>query len=196
MSSSMDAVKELRAKTGAGILDCKKALDECEGDIAKSVEFLRKKGLAEVEKRSGRQASEGLIGHYVHLNGKIGVLVEVNCETDFVARNDEFKAFVKDVCMQVAATDPISVRREDVPPEVVEQEKRIYAEQFKNKPPQVVEKIVNGKLDKFFEERCLLEQKFIKDDSVTIGDLLKSLSAKVGEKMEIRRFVRFEVGGD
>jgi len=196
MAVSMEAVKELRERTGAGIMDCKKALEECDGDIERSIQLLRKKGYAEAEKKEQRETLEGWIGQYVHTNGKIGVLVEVNCETDFVARNDEFQTFVKDVCMQVAATDPLAVSREDLPQEVVEEQKQKYAQDCEGKPPHVIEKIVNGKMEKFYEEKCLLNQKFIKDETITIGELMKSLIAKFGENIRIRRFVRFEMGKD
>ncbi len=189
-------VKELREKTGAGIMDCKKALQEKEGNIEEAVDYLREKGLAAASKKSGRITSEGLVGSYIHAGGKIGVLVEVNCETDFVARTDEFQAFVKDVCMQIAATNPQGVTREDIPAEVVEREKQIFRTQAleSGKPEKIVDKIVTGKLEKFYQENCLLEQPFVKDTDKTVEDLVKEMIAKTGENISIRRFSRFMMG--
>ncbi|MGE5893356.1 MAG: translation elongation factor Ts [bacterium] len=195
MTISANVVKELREKTGAGMMDCKKALTESGGDFEKAFDFLREKGLASAAKKSSRTASEGLIGSYIHMN-KIGVMVEINCETDFVARTDDFKDLVKDVAMQVAAANPSYLSSEDVPQDVIEREKDIYRAQVTNKPAQVVEKIVEGKLEKFYSESCLLNQVFIKDPEgkKKISDLLVEKIAKLGENIIIRRFVRYQLG--
>ncbi|MBL7068877.1 MAG: translation elongation factor Ts [Candidatus Omnitrophica bacterium] len=195
----IDVIKKLREKTGAGMMDCKNALKDAEGDVDRALDILRKKGLARAKKKSSRTTKAGLIHSYIHMGGKIGVLVEVNCETDFVARNDEFKAFVKDIAMQIAASHPSFVKREDVPQGVIDKEKEIIEAQIqesggKKKPPQIMEKIVTGKLDKYYEEVCLLEQPFIKDPEIKINDLLTSLIAKIGENISIRRFVRYQLG--
>jgi elongation factor Ts len=191
-------VKELRDKTGAGMMDCKKALTEASGDFEKAVDWLRQKGLAAAQKKSARAATEGLIGSYIHLGGKIGVLVEINCETDFVARNELFQAFVKDVAMQIAGHSPVAefVRREEVPPERVERELEIYKAQLKEqgKPEKIWDKILPGKVDKFYKDVCLLEQDWIRDPEKTIEQLLKETLAKIGENLTIRRFARFQVG--
>ncbi len=189
-------VKELREKTGAGIMDCKKALQEAGGDMEKAIDILKKKGIAKAEKKATRVAKEGLVGAYIHMGGKIGVLVEVNCETDFVARTDEFQQLVKDIAMQIAAMNPKYISREDVPEDVLEREKAIYREQAleAGKPEHVVDRIVEGKLNKFFEEVCLLEQNFIKDDSKKVKDLITEAIAKLGENIRVSRFVRFQVG--
>ena len=189
-------VKDLREKTGAGMMDCKKALAETGGDFQKAVDFLRQKGLATAAKRAGRIASEGRIGSYIHAGGKIGVMVEVNCETDFVAKTDDFQLFSKDIAMHIAASSPLYIRREDVPPEALEREKGIYRAQALDakKPEKIIDKIVEGKLEKFYGEACLLEQPFVKDPDITIQDLLNGFIGKVGEKVEIRRFTRFQVG--
>lgn len=196
MAGSSQLVKELREKTGAGILDCQKALQENGDDIEKAVDYLRQKGLAAAQKKAGRETNQGLIHAYIHMGGKIGVLIEVNCETDFVARNEEFKAFVNDLALQVAAAKPQYVRREDVPAATIEKERSIYEGQAKEmgKPPAAWPKIVEGKLEKFYQESCLLEQAFIKDPSVTIKDLLSQKIAKIGENMNIRRFTRYQLG--
>ena len=188
-------VKELREKSGAGMMDCKKALTETNGDMDKAVDFLREKGLASVAKKSSRIASEGIVESYVH-GGRIGVLVEVNSETDFVAKNEEFQNFVKDIAMQIAAVAPKYVSREEVPAEEVEHEKNILTEQARgeNKPEHIIEKMVEGRLEKFYEEICLLDQDFIKDSDKKIRDILNDLIAKIGENIKIRRFVRYEVG--
>jgi len=190
-------VAELRAKTGAGMMDCKKALEEAGGDMAKAEEILRVKFAGKAEKRATKSAREGLIEAYVHFTGGIGVLVELNCETDFVARTDDFKQLAKDVALQIASAKPSAVRIEELPAEVVERERRIYEAQVveQKKPEQIRSKIVEGMLRKFYEENVLLEQKFIKDDKQTIGDLVRALAAKTGEKVELRRFARFELGG-
>ena len=191
-------VQELRAKTGAGIMDCKKALAEEKGDLEKAIEYLRKKGLSAAAKKAGRIASEGTVGSYIHAGGKIGVLVEINCETDFVGRNEDFQRFVKDVAMHIAAASPRYVTREEVPPAVVEKEKEILtaqiAEEGKGKPANVVEKIVEGRLGKFFKEVCLLEQPFVREPEKSVEQILNELVAKIGEKIVVRRFVRFQLG--
>jgi elongation factor Ts len=193
---SANMVKELREKTGAGMMDCKKALAETGGDFQKALDYLRQKGLATAAKRAGRVASEGRVGSYIHAGGKIGVMVEVNCETDFVAKTDDFQAFAKDVAMHIAASNPSYLRREEVTADVLEREKEIYRAQARDakKPEKVMEKIVEGKLEKFYSEACLLEQAFVKDPDITIQDLLNGLIGKLGEKIEIRRFTRYQVG--
>ncbi|RMH09305.1 MAG: translation elongation factor Ts [Nitrospirae bacterium] len=196
MASLSALVKELRAKTGAGILDCQNALKETNNDIEKAIDRLRQKGLAAAQKKAGRETKEGVISAYIHAGNKIGVLVEVNCETDFVARNDEFQALVKDILLQIAAAHPVYVKREDVPPELIEREKAIYLAQAKEmgKPEPAWEKIVQGKLEKFYQEQCLLEQTFIKDPNVTIKDLVNEKIAKLGENITISRFTRYQLG--
>jgi len=193
VSASM--VKELREKTGAGMMDCKKALSECGGDFDKAEEWLRKKGITGAAKRSGRVAAEGLVGSYVH-GGKIGVLVEVNCETDFVARNEDFQALVKDIAMHVAAANPLYVRREEVPPELLEKEKEFQRQQLRDqkKPEQMIEKILEGKMGKYYETVCLMDQYWVKDDKKRISELVTEKIAKIGENISIRRFVRYQVG--
>ena len=195
MAITAAMVKELREKSGAGMMDCKKALTETNGDMDKAVDFLREKGLASVAKKSSRIASEGIVESYIH-GGRIGVLVEVNSETDFVAKNEEFKNFVKDIAMQIAAVAPKYVSREEVPAEEVEHEKNVLTEQARgeNKPEHIIEKMVEGRLEKFYEEICLLDQDFIKDSDKKIRDILNELIAKIGENIKIRRFVRYEVG--
>lgn len=195
MSVTASMVKELREKTGAGMMDCKKALTETDGNMDKAVEILREKGLAAVAKKAGRVAAEGLIESYIH-GGRIGVLVEVNSETDFVAKNQEFKDFVKDVALQIAASNPQYVRREDVDAEVIESEKEILRKQALNegKPEKIVEKMVEGRIDKYYKEICLLEQPFVKNPDVTVGELLTEKISKIGENINIRRFTRYEVG--
>ena len=195
---SAKLVADLRARTGAGMMDCKKALEETGGDLEKAVELLRKKNIAKADKRSGRQAAEGVIETYVHFNGKIGVLVELNCETDFVARTDDFRQLAKDLSLHIASAAPMAVRIEDLPSEVIDSERRIYEAQVaeEKKPDAVRVKIVEGRLRKFYEERVLLEQKFVKDDSLTVGDLVKQLAARTGENVQVRRFARFELGGN
>jgi len=193
---SLELIKQLRERTAAGFSDCKKALEEAGGDIEKAIDILRKKGLVIAAKRAGKEAREGIVEAYIHANRKIGVLVEINCETDFVARTDEFREFAHNVAMQIAATNPISITREEVPPEVLEREKRIYEEQLREagKPENIIPKIIEGKLEKFYKENVLLEQPFIKNPELTIQDLLNELMSKTGEKIVIRRFVRFQVG--
>ena len=189
-------VKELREKTGVGMMDCKKALAEAEGDLQRAIDYLRKKGLATAKKRGGKATSEGQIASYIHGGGKIGVLVEVNCETDFSAKTPDFSDFVRNMAMQVAASIPLSVDREGLPQEVVEREREIYATQAREsgKPEQVIEKMVEGKLKKFYSETCLLEQPYVKNPDITVQDLLNELIAKTGENIVIRRFVRYQLG--
>jgi len=189
-------IKELRDKTQAGMVDCKKALVENDGDMDKAVEYLRKKGLASADKKMGREVTEGIVASYIHSNSKIGVLVELKCATDFVARNDDFVALAKEIAMQIAATSPLYVKPEDVPADIIEKEKEIYREQMKNsgKPDNVIEKIVEGKLTKFYSEVCLLEQEFIKDSAVKIQDLIKQKIAVFGENIEVGKFSRFQIG--
>jgi elongation factor Ts len=193
---SIQSVKELREKTGVGIMDCKNALREAGGDNNKAIDILRKKGIAKSQKREGRIASEGQIQSYVHMGGKIGVLVEVNCETDFSAKTEDFTNFSKNLAMHIAATNPLSISPEDLSLEIVEREKEIYSDQAlqSGKPEKVVEKIVEGKLKKFFSEACLLNQAYVKDPDITIQDLLDELKAKTGENIIIKRFTRFKLG--
>jgi elongation factor Ts len=189
-------VKELRERTGAGMMDCKKALMECTGDMDKAIDFLREKGLAAAAKKEGRIAAEGTVEAYIHGGGRIGVLVEVNCETDFVARGDEFRQFVKDIAMQIAAAKPLYVNKEDVPASEIEHEKQILRAQALNegKPEKIVDKMVEGRIEKYYKEVCLLEQPFIKDPDIVIKDLVMEKIAKIGEKIAIRRFARYELG--
>ena len=194
---SATLVKELREKTGTGMMDCKQALSASGGDMTKAIEFLRKKGLATAQKRAGRATSEGTIATYIHMGGKLGVMVEVNCETDFVAKNEAFQECAKNIAMHIAASNPIAVRPEDVPAETIAKEKEIYAAQAREtgKPEQVIEKIVEGKLKKFYEDSCLLNQAYVRNPDITVADLLNELVAKIGENISIKRFVRFQVGG-
>ena len=198
MASSAQLVKELRERTGAGVMDCREALTESKGDVDGAVEYLRKKGMAQAAKRAHREAREGAVGAYVHAGSKLGVLVEVDCETDFVAKTDGFQELVKDLGMQIAAANPAYVGREDVPADVIDKEREIYRGQLadQKKPPQILERIVEGKLEKFYSEQCLLEQPFIKDASgkTRVKDLVDGLNAKTGERIVVRRFVRFQVG--
>lgn len=189
-------VKELRERTGAGMMDCKKALTETNGDMEKAIEVLREKGLAAAAKKAGRIASEGLVDSYIHGGGRIGVLIEVNSETDFVAKNEEFKQFVRDMAMQVAASNPLYVKREEVDPKLIEKEREIYRAQAINegKPEKIIDKMVDGRIEKYYKEICLLEQPFIKDTDRTVNDVLTEMIAKIGENISIRRFVRFERG--
>ena len=190
-------VAELRAKTGAGMMDCKKALEEAGGDMAKAEDILRVKYAGKAEKRAAKSAAEGLIESYIHFNGGIGVLVELNCETDFVARTDDFKQLAKDIALQIASARPIAVHVADLPADVVDRERRIYEAQVaeQKKPENIRAKIVEGMLKKYYEENVLLEQKFIKDDKQTVGDLVRAIAAKTGEKVDVRRFARFQLGG-
>jgi elongation factor Ts len=198
MATTAEMVRELRDKTGAGVMDCKEALAASANDLEKAVDYLRKKGLASAAKRASREARDGIVGAYVHHTDKLGVLIEVNCETDFVARTEPFRDLVKGLAMQVASANPAYVAREDVPADVIEREKAIYREQVadQKKPPPVLEKIVEGKLGKFYEEQCLLDQVYQRDPSgkMRVKDLVTEVSAKTGEKIAVRRFVRFQVG--
>jgi len=196
MAISAALVKELREKSNAGMMDCKKALQETNGDLEKAFDALRKRGLNIAAKKSSRATKEGIIGSYIHSNNKIGVLVEMGCETDFVAKNVEFQELVKDLCLQVASAAPQYLKRDEVPAEVIEREKEIYKDQVKGKPENIIDKIIEGKLDKFYKEICLTEQIFVKDDKKTITDVVNDAIAKLGENMVIRRFVRYQVGED
>ena len=193
---SAGMVKELREKTGAGMMDCKKALSEVNGNMDKAVEFLRKKGLATAQKRAGRALNEGIVQSYIHMTGKLGVLVEVNCETDFVAKNEDFQDFAKNIAMHIAASNPLGITSEDVPEDLIEKEKEIYRAQAleMGKPENVIDKIVEGKLKKFYEESCLLNQPYVRDTNLSVADLLNELIAKIGENISIKRFVRYQIG--
>ena len=193
---SATMVKQLREKSGAGMMDCKQALVECDADIDKAVDFLRKKGLATAQKRAGRVMTEGTVQSYIHMGGKLGVLVEVNCETDFVAKNEDFIIFAKNIAMHIAATNPLGLRAEDVPEETVQREREIYQAQAleTGKPENVIAKIVDGKMNKFFKENCLLNQPYVRQPDLTVADVLNELIAKIGENITIRRFVRFQAG--
>jgi elongation factor Ts len=196
MEISAEKVKDLRARTGAGVMDCKTALNEAQGDFDKAVDLLRKKGLATAAKKAGRIASDGLVAAYIHAGGKIGVLVEINCETDFVAKTEDFQTFVKNVAMQIAAANPQYLRREEIPSEVIEKERAIYRAQAieSGKPEKVVDRIVDGKIEKFFSEVCLVEQTYVRDQEMTIRSLVEAMIAKVGENIAIRRFCRYQLG--
>ena len=196
MQISSTLIKDLRTKTGAGIMDCKEALTETKGDVEEAIAYLRKKGLADAKKRAGRATSEGLIGSYIHTNSKIGVLVEVNSETDFVARTDEFQELVKNIAMHIAASNPRYLKAEDIPAEDTEKEKEILTSQAREsgKPDKVIEKMVEGRFKKFITETCLLDQPYVKEPEMTINQLVQSVIAKLGENIEIKRFVRFQLG--
>jgi elongation factor Ts len=189
-------VKQLRERTGAGMMDCKKALSESAGDMDKAIDFLRKKGLATAQKRAGRAMTEGTIQSYIHLGGKLGVLVEVNCETDFVAKNEDFKEFAKNIAMHIAASNPLGISPEDIDEKIIEREKEIYRGQAleMGKPANVIDKIVEGKLNKFYKDNCLMNQAYVRDPYTTISDLLNELIAKIGENITVKRFVRFQIG--
>jgi len=191
-----EQVKELREKTGVGIMDCKKALKECDGDTEKAVDYLRKKGIATAKKRGGRTVSEGQVASYVHLGGKIGVLVEINCETDFSGKTEDFTEFARNIAMHIAATNPVAVDRESIPEDLLTRERDIYASQAKDsgKPEKIIEKIVDGKMKKFYSEACLLEQPYVKNPDITVQDLLNEMIAKTGENIVIRRFTRYQLG--
>ncbi|BBO72544.1 elongation factor Ts [Desulfosarcina alkanivorans] len=191
-------VKELREKSGAGIMDCKAALGECDGDLEKAIDFLRKKGIATAAKRAGRATSEGTVQSYIHMGGKIGVMVEVNCETDFVAKTDDFNEFAKNIAMHVAATNPVGIVPEDVPQDVIDREREIYKAQVleMGKPEQMVEKITDGKMNKFFKESCLMNQQYVKEPDKTVADYLNEVIARTGEKISIKRFARFQIGAE
>jgi len=193
---SAATVKELREKTGAGIMDCKEALSQCNGDMGKAVDFLRTKGLATAAKRAGRATTEGIVESYIHMDSKLGTLVEINCETDFVAKNEDFKEFAKNIAMHITATNPVGLRQEDVPKETIDKEKEIYRAQVleMGKPEKIVDKIVEGKLNKFFKDNCLMNQAYVRDPDITIEDLLKDMIAKIGENITIKRFARFKIG--
>ena len=194
MAIEASSVRELRDRTSAGFLDCKNALEEANGDFEKAGEILRKKGLAKAMKKGSRGTPEGRVGSYIHTNGKLGVLVEVNCETDFVAKNDVFADLIKDICMHIAATDPMAVSRETVPQEMIDRERKAYNEEFKDKPDNVRDKIIDGKMESFYKEVCLVNQSFVKDNDKTIEDLLKNAITKLGENIKISRFARFAIG--
>ena len=191
-------VKQLREKTGAGMMDCKEALKECAGDIEKAVDFLRKKGLATAAKRAGRATTEGIIQSYIHMGGKIGVLVEVNCETDFVAKTDDFREFVHNIAMHIAASNPVGITPEDVPQKVIEREMEIYRAQVleMGKPEKMVDKIAEGKLNKFFKESCLMNQPYVREPNKTVADYLNEVIAKIGERITIKQFARFQIGAE
>jgi elongation factor Ts len=196
MDITAEHVKKLREKTGVGLMDCKEALKHSDGDMEKAIEYLREKGLAKLQKRSGRAASEGVIASYIHAGSKVGVMVEVNSETDFVAKTDEFQEFARDIAMQITAATPIYIKREDVPEEVKEKEKALYRRQAldSGKPEKIIDKIAEGKIEKYYQEVCLLDQSFIKNPDVTVKGLLEGLVIKLGENIVIRRFVRFQLG--
>lgn len=196
MTITSQMVKELRDKTNAGMMDCKKALTETGGDMEKAVDLLRQKGLAVAAKRAGRETKEGVVDCYIHAGGKLGVMVEVGCETDFVAKTDDFKAFAKNIAMHIAAVNPVSITRDDVPAELLEREREIYVNQAleSGKPQQIVDKIVGGKVEKYLAEVCLMEQKYVKNPDLTVQDLLNELVAKMGENISIKNFVRFQIG--
>jgi elongation factor Ts len=196
MEISVELVKDLRQRTGAGVVDCKKALQEAKGNVDAAIDYLRRKGLATAAKKAGRIASDGLVSSYIHAGGKMGVLVEVNCETDFVAKTEDFQAFVKNIAMHVAAANPQYIRREEIPGDVLEKERDIYRTQAMEagKPEKVIDKIVEGKIERFYSEVCLLEQTYIKDSDLTIKELLEAMIAKIGENISIRRFSRFQLG--
>ncbi len=196
MDISAELVRKLREKTGVGLMDCKEALKQSGGDMEKAIEYLREKGLAKLQKRSGRAASEGVIASYIHTGGKVGVLVEVNCETDFAANSKDFQEFAKDVAMQITAASPLYVRREEIPEDTIAKEKDLYKRQAldSGKPEKIIDKIADGKMEKFFQEICLMEQSFIKNPDITIKGLLEDLVVKIGENVIIRRFVRFQLG--
>ncbi|MBI3016081.1 MAG: translation elongation factor Ts [Candidatus Tectomicrobia bacterium] len=198
MTITAAMVKDLREKTGVGVMECKEALRESNGDMEAAISYLRKKGLATAAKKGGRATREGLVGSYIHAGGKIGVLVEVGCETDFVARTPQFQELVKDLAMHIAAASPLYLSRDEVPPEVLEKEREIYGEQARNsgKPEKVIDKIVEGKLEKYCSETCLLEQPFVKDPDLTVKDLISQKIAQIGENIQVKQFARFQVGRD
>ena len=196
MAASASAVKELREISGAGMMDCKRALDEAGNDIKKAMEVLRKSGVAKAQKKAGRSASDGMVLQYIHPGSKLGVLIEVNCETDFVAKTEDFQNMVKDIAMHIAASGPIAVNKEDVPADLLETEKEIYADQARKsgKPENIIDKMIEGRISKFYQENVLMEQSFVKDPNLTIGDVLTEMVAKLGENIIIARFVRFQLG--
>jgi len=196
MEISIELVKDLRQRTGAGVIDCKAALQEAQGNMEVAIDYLRRKGLATAAKKAGRIATDGLVSSYIHAGGKMGVLVEINCETDFVAKTEDFQTFVKNIAMHIAAANPQYIRREEIPEEVLERERAIYRTQAQDsgKPQKVIDKIVEGKMERFFSEVCLLEQTYVRDSDLTIKELLDAMIAKVGENITIRRFARFQLG--
>ena len=196
MNITASMVKELRSATGAGVLDCRNALIEVEGDFDKAAEYLRKQGMAEAEKRREREAKEGVVAAYIHAGGRLGAMVELNCETDFVARTDEFRSLVKELTMQVAAISPLYVNREEIPEDVIAKQQEAYLAEMEaeNKPPHILERIVSGKMEKFYKESCLLEQYYIRDTDITVGELIDRYNATLGENIVVRRFVRYELG--
>ena len=196
MGISASMVKELRVKTGTGMMDCKKALTECNGDFEKAIEYLRKKGMSAAAKRSSKTTKDGTIAFYIHMGGKIGVMVEINCETDFVARTDDFRALGKDIAMHITAANPLYLKPEDVPEDVLEKEKDIYKSQAlaEGKPEKIIDRIILGKLKKYYEDACLLEQKFVKDPDISVGTLVNNMIAKSGENIVVKRFARFQLG--
>ena len=196
MGISASMVKELRVKTGTGMMDCKKALTECNGDFEKAIEYLRKKGMSAAAKRSSKTTKDGTIASYIHMGGKIGVMVEINCETDFVARTDDFRALGKDIAMHITAANPLYLKPEDVPEDVLEKEKDIYKSQAlaEGKPEKIIDRIILGKLKKYYEDACLLEQKFVKDPDISVGTLVNNMIAKSGENIVVKRFARFQLG--
>ena len=196
MSISAKQVKELKDKTGIGLMECKKAVKETEGDLEEAINVLRKRGLAKAEKKSGRDVKEGRIHSYIHPGGKIGVLVEINCETDFVAKNEKFKEFTKNIAMHIAASDPIAVDREDMDPKLVEKEKEIFTEQAKseNKPEKIIPRIVEGKINKFYQQSCLLEQEYVKNPDISVQEYIKQTIARIGENISVSRFTRYKLG--
>jgi len=196
MEISIELVKDLRQRTGAGVIDCKAALQEAKGNVEAAIDYLRRKGLATAAKKAGRIATDGLVSSYIHAGGKMGVLVEINCETDFVAKTEDFQAFVKNVAMHIAAANPQYIRREEIPTEVLEKEKEIYRTQAleSGKPAKVIDKIVEGKMERFYSETCLLEQTYVKDSDLTVREVLDAMIAKVGENIAIRRFTRYQLG--
>ncbi|MBA4396884.1 MAG: translation elongation factor Ts [Syntrophus sp. (in: bacteria)] len=198
MNITSEMVKELRVKTGAGMMDCKEALAAASGDFEKAIDYLRKKGMSAATKRSSKAAKDGTIASYIHMGGRIGVLVEINCETDFVAKTDDFQAMARDIAMHVAASNPLYVRGDEIPPDALEREKAIYREQLaaEKKPEKIWDKIIEGKLNKYYEDVCLVDQKFIKNTDITVGTLISNMIAKTGENIVIRRFARFQLGVD
>jgi elongation factor Ts len=196
MEISIELLKDLRQRTGAGVIDCKAALQEAQGNMEAAIDYLRRKGLATAAKKAGRIATDGLVSSYIHAGGKMGVLVEINCETDFVAKTEDFQTFVKNIAMHIAATNPQYIRREEIPEEVLERERAIYRTQAQDsgKPQKVIDKIVEGKMERFYSEVCLLEQTYVRDSDLTIKELLDAMIAKIGENITIRRFARFQLG--
>lgn len=196
MSISASMVKELRVKTGTGMMDCKKALTECDGDFEKAIEYLRKKGMSAAAKRSSKAAKDGVVASYIHMGGRIGVMVEINCETDFVAKTEDFQTLAKDIAMHIAAANPTYLNSENIPEDILEKEKEIYKSQAlaEGKPEKIIDRIIEGKLKKYYEDACLLDQKFVKDTDISVGTLVKNMIAKTGENIILRRFARFQLG--